>query len=95
MEPERQWRSSSSIPYESAPPRGEIGNDAVVAAARVSMRERKWVRGKEMSSLPRGKPLFLHLSMDEEGPFHDRRCPVPADKDEAATHHDAVLSTVE
>jgi hypothetical protein len=66
-----------------------------VAAARVSRRERKWVRGKERSSQPRGKPLFLHLSMDEEGPLHDRRCPVPADEDEAATHRDTVLSTVE
>jgi hypothetical protein len=28
-------------------------------------REREWLRGKERSSQPRGKPLFLHLSMDK------------------------------
>jgi hypothetical protein len=67
------------MPYESAPPLGEIENDAV-AAARVFRREREWVRGKERSSQPWGKPLFLHLSMDEEGTHHDRRCPVPPTK---------------
>jgi hypothetical protein len=33
--------------------------------------------------------------MDEEGALHDRRCPVPVDEGEAATHRDAILSTVE
>jgi hypothetical protein len=32
--------------------------------------------------------------MDMEGPLHDRRCPVPGDEGEVATHRDAVLSTV-
>jgi hypothetical protein len=33
--------------------------------------------------------------MDAEGPLHGRRCSVPADEGEVATHRDIVLSTVE
>jgi hypothetical protein len=65
-------------------------------AARVSKRrkEREWVRGKEISSQPRG----THPSPPPHGrggPIHGWRCPVPADEGEVATHRDAVLSTVE
>jgi hypothetical protein len=43
---------------------------------------REWVRGKERSSQPRGTHPSPP-SMDEEGPLHDRRCPVPAGKSRA------------
>jgi hypothetical protein len=48
-----RWRSSSSIPYESAPPRGEIGISelltwsALLSPAHVEEKEQRWRLGFE------------------------------------------------
>jgi hypothetical protein len=85
----------SQAPPIQHPLEENIGGNAM-AAARVSKsrREREWVRGKEISSQPRG----THPSPPLHGrgePLHGRRCPVPVNEGEIAMHCDAVLSTVE
>jgi hypothetical protein len=51
--------------------------------------------GKVRSSHHGGYPSFSPSPWTRRGALHNRRCPVPVDDGEAATHHDAIPSTVE